>query len=113
MRCRLTPDPDGASVATYRAYLARIDPNVFPFSQLVYLDCAIGPHVLPVGWLLNNATDAPSVQFWEFGSTDLAGAPLDVSQRAPFSRQLTATEAAPWRDPQFVLGWTPPLPLRR
>ncbi|HXM54086.1 MAG TPA: pectinesterase family protein [Candidatus Dormibacteraeota bacterium] len=109
LRCRLTPDPNGASVPTYRAYLARIDPNVFPFSQVVYLDCAMGPHVLPVGWLLNNATDAPSVQFWEFGSTDLQDAPLDVRQRAPFSRQLSAAEAAPWRDPQFVLGWTPPV----
>ena len=108
-RCRLTPDPDGAAIATYRAYLARIDPNVFPFSQVVYLNCAMGPHVLPAGWLLNNATAAPSVQFWEFGSTDLTGATLDVSQREPFSRQITAAEAAQWSDPQFVLGWTPEL----
>jgi hypothetical protein len=108
-RCRLTPDPAGTAIPTYRAYLARIDPNVFPFSQVVYLDCAMGSHVLPAGWLLNNATAAPNVQFWEFGSTDLSGAALDVSQREPFSRQLTADEAAQWSDPQFVLGWTPQL----
>jgi polygalacturonase len=107
-RCRLTPDPAGASNPNYRAYLGRIDPNVFLFSQVVYLDCAMGPHVLPVGWLLNNATTAPSVQLWEFGSTDLHGRPLDVSGRAPFSRQLTVPEAALWSDPEFVLGWAPP-----
>src|SRR5215467_2861598 len=107
-RCRLTPDPAGATNPNYRAYLGRIDPNVFPFSQVVYVGCAMGPHVLPVGWLLNNATTAPSVQFWETGSTDLQGAPLDVSGRAPFSRQLTAPEVALWSNPEFVLGWRPP-----
>jgi pectin methylesterase-like acyl-CoA thioesterase len=107
-RCRLTPDPAGATNPQYRAYLGRIDPTVFPFSQVVYIDCAMGPHVLAVGWLLNNATTAPSVQFWESGSTDLQGAPLDVSGRAPFSRQLTAPEVALWSNPEFVLGWKPP-----
>jgi polygalacturonase len=105
-RCRLTPDP--AMTPTDVAYLARIDPTVFPYSQVVYIDCAMGPHVAPVGWLLNHATTAPLAQFWEHGSTDLAGRPLDVSGRAPFSRQLTAPEVALWKDPQFVLGWAPP-----
>jgi len=107
-RCRLTPDPAGATNPNYRSYLGRIDPNVFPFSQVVYIDCAMGPHVLPVGWLLNNATTAPTVQFWEAGSTDLQGKPLDVSGRAPFSRQITAPEVALWSDPEFVLGFAPP-----
>ena len=90
-------------------YLARIDPTVFPFSQVVYIDCAMGPHIIPAGWLLNNATAAPNARFWESGSTTLTGAPLDVTQRAPFSRQLTAAEARQWRDPAFVLGgWVPP-----
>ena len=60
----------------------------------------MGPHVSPAGWLLNNATAALFVQFWEFGSTDLAGHPLDVSRRAPFSRQLTVPEVSLWRDPE-------------
>jgi hypothetical protein len=105
-RCRLVPDVN--QVPTDLAWLARIDPNVFPFSQVVYIDCAIGTQVSPAGWLLNNATTAPNVQFWEFGSTDLNGKPLDVSQRAPFSRQLTAPEASLWSNPEFVLGWKPP-----
>ena len=98
VNCRLT----GAAGVT-GGFLARIDPNVFPFSQVVYINCAMGP-VIPLGWRLDNATTAPNVQFWEYNSTDLNGAPLDVSQRASFSRQLTAAEAAQWSDPAFVLG---------
>jgi hypothetical protein len=106
LRCRLT-GPDLTDTDT--AFLARIDPNVFPFSQVVYIDCAMGPHIPAVGWQLNNATEAPSVQFWEHGTTDLDGNPLDVSGRLPASRQITDAEAAQWSDPTFVLGWTPPI----
>ena len=98
VNCRLT-----GSAGVTGGFLARIDPNVFPFSQVVYINCAMGP-VIPVGWRLDNATSAANVQFWEYNSTDLNGNPLDVSQRASFSRQLTAAEAAQWSDPAFVLG---------
>jgi hypothetical protein len=100
---RLTSEPGVTGM-----YLARIDPTVFPYSQVVYLNCAMGAHVLPAGWLLNNANVAPSVEFWEYGSTDLNGALLNVGQRAPFSRQLAAQEAAQWLDPAPLLGgWVP------
>jgi pectin methylesterase-like acyl-CoA thioesterase len=90
------------------AYLSRIDPNVFPHSQVVFLDNAMGGHIRAEGWQLNNATVAPNVRFWEFASTDLQGVRLDVAGRAPFSRQLTPAEAERWRDPVFVLGgWDP------
>lgn len=67
-------------------------------------------HIRPPGWLLNNATcdQAPNIQFWEYHSTDLAGNPIDVSQRISCSRQLTDEEAAQWSEPGFVLsGWVP------
>ena len=49
LRCHLTgPDLTGGDTA----FLARIDPTVFPFSQVVYINCAMGPHVAPVGWML-------------------------------------------------------------
>ncbi len=98
--------PDGVT----GMYLARIDPTFgqFPYSQVVYINTAMGPHIAPVGWLLNNATTAPNVSFWEYKSVDLGGKPLDVSQRAPFSRQMTDAEAVQWSDPGFVLGgWVP------
>jgi pectin methylesterase-like acyl-CoA thioesterase len=103
VNCRLTA-ADGVT----GMYLGRIDPTVFPYSQVVFINSAMGSQVLPAGWQLNNATTAPNVQFWEYKSTDLSGAALDVSQRATFSRQLSAAEAAQWSDPAFVLGgWTP------
>jgi uncharacterized repeat protein (TIGR02543 family) len=89
-------------------FLARIDPNVFPFSQVVYINSAMGPQVSPLGWLLNNATSSDTVRFWEYHSTDLTGAPLNVSQRIASSRQITDAEAIQWSDPTFVLGgWVP------
>jgi pectin methylesterase-like acyl-CoA thioesterase len=103
VNCRLTSTPGVSG-----DYLGRIDPTVFPYSQVVYLNCAMGSHIIPAGWQLNNASTAPNVQFWEYQSTDLNGAPLDVSQRLRDSRQITADEAAQWSDPAFVLGgWVP------
>jgi pectin methylesterase-like acyl-CoA thioesterase len=102
VNCRLTSASGISGV-----YLSRIDPTVFPFSQVAYINCAMGPHIIPVGWLLNNSSSAPNVQFWEYKTTDLNGAPVDVSQRLSYSRQITAQEAAQWSDPGFVLGWVP------
>lgn len=98
-------------VADGSVYLGRIGPTVYPYSQAVYIDTAMGAHINPAGWLLNNA-DCPAgahLQFWEYGSTNSDGQPVDTSQRLPCSRQLTAAEAATWSDPAFVLyGWVPP-----
>jgi|GEM_PF-1249821 len=103
VNCRLT-----AAAGVTGGWLARIDPNVFPFSQVVYINTQMGSQVIPAGWQLNNATTAPNVQFWEYNSTTPGGGLVDVSQRAPFSRQLSAAEAAQWSDPTFVLGgWSP------
>jgi hypothetical protein len=68
----------------------------------------MGPHILPEGWQLNNATSAPNVSFWEYRSTDLLGIPLDVSKRLKDSKQIDDATAAQYRDPAFVLnGWKP------
>ena len=101
--CRLT-----GATGVSGMYLGRIDPTVFPYSQVVYINSAMGPQIAPVGWLLNNATTAPTAQFWEFQSTDLNGAPVDVSKRLPDSFQISADQAKQWSDPAFVLGgWVP------
>src|SRR5205814_6919735 len=50
----------------------------------------------------------PNIKFWEYNSRDANGQAIDVSQRHPISRQLSAAEAAQWSDPSFVLGgWVP------
>jgi pectin methylesterase-like acyl-CoA thioesterase len=103
VNCRLT-----AATGVTGSYLGRIDPTVYPYSQVVYINNAMGSHIIPVGWLLNNSNTAPNVQFWEYKSVDLNGAPVDVSQRLNVSRQISATVAAQWSDPAFVLGgWVP------
>jgi pectin methylesterase-like acyl-CoA thioesterase len=97
-------------VADGSVYLGRIDPTVYPYSQAVYIDTKMGSQISPAGWLLNNAdcSAGGDLEFWEYGSTTLAGQPVDTSQRLSCSRQLTAAEAAQWSDPAFVLsGWVP------
>jgi pectate lyase/pectin methylesterase-like acyl-CoA thioesterase len=106
VNCRLS----GAAGVT-GDFLARIDPNVFPDSQVVYINSAMGPQVAPAGWRLDNATSSNTVRFWEYRSTDLNGAPLDVSQRIASSRQISDAEATQWSDTNFVLGgWAPQTP---
>jgi pectin methylesterase-like acyl-CoA thioesterase len=107
--CKIDTAPDLASFA-----LARIDPGRFPASHVAFINCAMGKGVLAAGWVFDGPGAAASkerTRFWEFQSTDLAGKPLDVSQRVAGSRQLTAAEAAQQRDLAFVLGgadhWNP------
>lgn len=110
LRDRLTAAP---GVADGTVYLGRVDPTVYPYSQAVFLDTAMGPQITAAGWQLNNATcdQAGRLQFWEYGSTDLAGNPVDTSHRLPCSTQLTAGQAAVWSDPRTVLrGWDPTTP---
>ncbi len=97
-------------------FLGRIDPSGYPKSQVVLLDCLLGPSVAPVGWLLNGQTqEAPQLQYWEFNSRDLKGNPVDTSQRLAASKQLTLPADAEtinnYRDPKWALGgnWTPTL----
>ncbi|QFY07468.1 hypothetical protein GBF35_12935 [Nonomuraea phyllanthi] len=107
VRTRLTRAPgvpDG-SVLLSRSAVWR-----FTHSQTVFIDTAMDGHIAPVGWGIdpNDCAQAPNLSFWEYGSTDLNGDPIDTSSRLPCSRQLSAAEAAQWSDPSFVLGgWDP------
>jgi len=101
---RLTAEP---GISGHR--LARIDATRFPDSHVAYVDCRMGDHVAPEGFLVT-PPGAPTrgVRFWESGSRDLAGRPLDMRRRDPASRRLTPSEAKRMRDPGVVLsGWVP------
>lgn len=116
VNCRLTAAPGVTG-----AWLTRIDPDQFPYSQVVFIDTVMGAHIRPEAWRLDdNARDGflnpltqagyPNIRFWEYRSVDESGQPIDVSLRHPISRQLTAEEAAFWRNPANVLGgWVPSL----
>ncbi len=117
--CNLTADPGITGHV-----LARTNKNVPVVASMVaYLDCTMGPHIDPVGWLIDGTTrpapdagiadggaaaDITNLRFWEYHSVTPAGAPVDVSLRIPESKQLTDAEAAQLRDPANVLsGWNP------
>lgn len=60
------------------------------FSQTIYINCKIGPHVSPAGWsIVSGNTD--TLQLWEYQNTDLNGAPLDVSQRPTFNHSFSVS----------------------
>ncbi len=97
--------------------LGRIDPGVYPNSEVVLLDCQLTSAVGDVAWLLSNDRGAatPNIRFWEYNSHDAAGKPVDVSKRLAVSRQLTKPADAElivqYSDPSWVLGgWTPKIP---
>ncbi|HWZ93150.1 MAG TPA: pectinesterase family protein [Polyangiaceae bacterium] len=106
---------DGKANGTY---LARIEGDRFPNSNVAYVNCKFDSFIAPKGWLITNSMaatldglDLSNLKFWEYQSTDLAGAPLDVSMRDPHSKQLVDTEATTLRDRTTVLaGWDPTLP---
>ena len=50
VNCRLTK---GAGI-TSGNYFGRIDPDDFPFSQVLWIDTKMDTHMVPVGWLFNN-----------------------------------------------------------
>jgi pectin methylesterase-like acyl-CoA thioesterase len=89
--------------------LARIDASVYPASHVAYINCQVGSHISPAGWTITGTTDFSQLRFWEYQSVDPSGNPINVSQRAAGSTQITAAQAAMMRDPTVVLaGWQPP-----
>jgi pectin methylesterase-like acyl-CoA thioesterase len=100
---KLTTDP-----GITNNVLGRIDSTAYPDSNVAYINCEMGPHISPRGWLVTGAPDAGTVRFWEYQSVDPSGQPIDVSMRVAPSRQLSAEEAAMLRDKATVLGgWNP------
>ncbi|WP_132190947.1 MULTISPECIES: pectinesterase family protein [Kribbella] len=114
VRVRLTRGPDAPDDSVY---LGRVELSRFPTSQVVFVDSAMDSHVKTTGFQVTSPNDcaaAGQLRFWEYGSTDLAGRPIDTSARLACSRQLTVDEAAPLRDPAKVLGgWRPVVPTSR
>lgn len=106
--CKITAD----SPVITGHFLARTnfsDPSGAPACHVAYVNCQMGTHIDPKGWLVAvSGVDNSQVRFWEYQSTDLAGAPLDVSQRIAVSQQIDDATAAEMRDVAVVLGgWNP------
>jgi pectin methylesterase-like acyl-CoA thioesterase len=94
------------------AFLARIDANEYPGSNVAFVNCQMGPHVTPEGWLVTpvGVRATSDLRFWEYSSVGFDGRAVDTSLRAPASRQLSEDQARALRDRVAVLGWDPGAP---
>jgi hypothetical protein len=83
----------------------------YPYCEVVLINCVLAG-IRPEGWG-EVGGDTSNVHYWEYNSTNISdGKPVDVSQRRPFSRQLTQEQdaeiIADYSDPTYVLGgWSP------
>ncbi|HEX3887174.1 MAG TPA: pectinesterase family protein [Phenylobacterium sp.] len=116
----ITPDnPQGRKTDGVLARLPRNGPAGspganFPYAEMVLVDCRT-QGVPPVGWgpiEEQPAFDWSNLHLWEFHTMDMAGRPIDLSQRHPAVRRLSlprdAQLLADYRRPEYVLGgWTP------
>jgi len=97
-RCKLTAAP-----GVKKNWLARIATDRFPGSAVAFINCQMGDHIPAAGWQIRG-DDQDRLRFYEFQSTTLEGKPVDVSQRHPASRQISAAEAAVLSDPNRMLA---------
>src|SRR5499427_3584357 len=82
--------------------------STYPYAEAVLINATLSG-IRPEGW--GPADEGGKVHFWEYDSRTPAGAPVDVSQRSPLSRQLDKIKDAKlisdYSNPAFVLeGWT-------
>jgi pectinesterase len=84
LNCKIT----GASEAK-KVYLGRPWRD---FAKVVFIKCELGAHIVPAGWSNWSGTERDKTAYYaEYGNT---GPGADVSQRVPWSHQLTPDEAA-------------------
>lgn len=96
LNSRLThgPGPAGNDVPAGAAWLARPGPSGAG-DKVVYVNSRMGAHIAPAGWSLPRTTapgSSPGAGWAEYGSTDLAGKPIDLSRRTG-GRILSPAEA--------------------
>ena len=80
------------------------------YNKTVFLNTAMGSNISAVGWSRFDAnTDTLTVLYAEYNSTHYDSSLVDVSKRASWSHQLTATEAAKYynNDTVFINANTP------
>jgi pectin methylesterase-like acyl-CoA thioesterase len=75
----------------------------------VFLNCKIGSHIKPAGWLADAGTDYLTVHFAEFNNTDSLGNSINTAQRVTWSNQLTTSDTSLYNLNNFFLGWNPTL----
>jgi pectinesterase len=100
MGCKLTASDDVA-----KAYLGRPWRD---FAKVVFIKCELGSHIQPAGWSNWQGTARDKTAYYaEYGNT---GPGAGVSQRVPWSHQLSKKEAAKYTLKNIL---SPALPVER
>jgi pectinesterase len=77
-------------------------------NKVVLLNTQMGTTISPAGWSIWDAgTSTSLIYYGEYQSKFFNGAPIDVSQRVPWSFQLNATEAASYTNANLFGSWDP------
>jgi hypothetical protein len=98
------------ATGSVRSYLGR---PWGPYSRTVFLNSKMSSVVQSAGWSTWSGDNHVNSYYAEYQSRDLAGNLLNVSQRASWSKQLTATEAAQFGKTAWLGGadgWKPVAP---
>jgi len=83
LNCKLTAAPEAKKV-----YLGRPWRD---YAKTVFVNCELGAHIIPAGWSNWSGTQRDKTAFYaEYGNR---GPGADISQRVPWSHQLTKKEA--------------------
>ncbi|MBW8901269.1 MAG: hypothetical protein JF619_24850, partial [Massilia sp.] len=110
------PGPRGNDIEPGKTFLARSSGKSANWDNIAFINCRMDEHVAPRGWAgggekfqpAPNPAQANAGSGWrEFGSMDVAGKPLDLSQRVG-GYLMSATEVkAQFPSRAAILGWNP------
>jgi pectin methylesterase-like acyl-CoA thioesterase/pectate lyase len=83
--------------------------NTVAHNKTVFLNTTMGNNVIrPEGWIVWDAgTNTSLIYYGEFNSRDFSGNPVNVSQRVPWSYQLTQAEADSYTPTNIFGSWNP------
>lgn len=77
-----------------------------PDGAAAFIDCWMDDHISPKGWSEWDGREKTALSV-EYGSKRLDGTAIDLSQRAPWVKILTAEEAAQYTVSNILGGWQP------
>ncbi len=97
LECNLTADPEAQKVYLGRPWRA--------YARTVFIRCEMGKHILPAGWHNWGKTENEQTAF--YAEYDNRGEGAAVAGRAPWSKQLSAAEAAQYITVKILGGWDP------
>lgn len=103
--------PNNTGVTSYvlgRPWQNSTGSSPFANNKVVFLNTMMGTTISPAGWSVWDAgTNTALIYYGEYQSKFFNGAPVDVSQRVPWSFQLNATEAAAYTNANLFGTWDP------